>query len=261
MNKKICFFDIDGTLWDAKGTIPVSTISAIRQLHKNGHLAFINTGRTRAFVHSEDLLGIGFDGIVAGCGTQIEYNGEFIFYKKIEDELAIKTVETVKKYGLKPILEGKDYLYFDNEDFGDDPYGKFIKSDMGDNLLSIKNNWGKWEFSKLSCATKSDHTQECFDELSPYYHFLVHNPEVAEFVPLGFTKGTGIQKICELFDTDIADTYAFGDSVNDIDMLKIAGTSIVMGNGTDVAKKEADFITTDILEDGIFNACKHFELI
>ena len=66
MSKKICFFDIDGTLWDAKGTIPVSTISAIRQLHKNGHLAFINTGRTRAFVHSEDLLGIGFDGIVAG---------------------------------------------------------------------------------------------------------------------------------------------------------------------------------------------------
>lgn len=261
MNRKIAFFDIDGTLWDMKGTIPVSTISAIRQLHKNGHLAFINTGRTRAFVHSEDLLGIGFDGIVAGCGTQIEYNGEFIFYKKIEKELAIHTVETVKKFGLKPILEGKDYLYFDNEDFADDPYGQFIKSDMGDNLLSISGNWGNWEFSKLSCDTTSGHTKDCFDSLSEHYNFLVHNEAVAEFLPHGFTKGTGIQKICELFDTDIADTFAFGDSVNDIDMLRVAGTSVVMGNGTDIVKAEADYITTDILDDGIFNACKHFGLI
>ena len=46
MDKKIVFFDIDGTLVDEKThDIPESTRKAIRELRANGHLAFINTGR------------------------------------------------------------------------------------------------------------------------------------------------------------------------------------------------------------------------
>ena len=60
---------------------------------------------------------------------------------------------------------------------------------------------------------------------------------------------------------DINDTYAFGDSNNDISMLKTAGHAIVMGNGTEEAKKEADYITTTVMEDGIWNACRYFNLI
>ena len=42
---KAVFFDIDGTLWDETFIVPDSAVDAIRQLRKNGHLAFINTGR------------------------------------------------------------------------------------------------------------------------------------------------------------------------------------------------------------------------
>ena len=70
--KKAVFFDIDGTLWDDKMQIPESTISAIRALRANGNYAFICTGRSRSNVADERLLGIGFDGVVAGCGTYLE---------------------------------------------------------------------------------------------------------------------------------------------------------------------------------------------
>ena len=68
MGRKLLFFDIDGTLWDFHNVIPVSTVRAVHQARANGHLAFINSGRSRAFINSQELLGIGFDGIVSGCG-------------------------------------------------------------------------------------------------------------------------------------------------------------------------------------------------
>jgi hydroxymethylpyrimidine pyrophosphatase-like HAD family hydrolase len=66
--KKAVFFDIDGTLWNYKMQIPQSTVSAIRKLRENGHYAFICSGRSRSNIQSPDLLGIGFDGVVASCG-------------------------------------------------------------------------------------------------------------------------------------------------------------------------------------------------
>ena len=42
------------------------------------------------FINSEELLGMGFDGIVCGCGTFIEYKGKEMLYKEIDRELLKK---------------------------------------------------------------------------------------------------------------------------------------------------------------------------
>ena len=84
---------------------------------------------------------------------------------------------------------------------------------------------------------------------------------MVESVPLGFSKGSGIRKVCELFGIPISDTIAFGDSVNDLDMLETAGIGVAMGNGTDAAKQAADYVTTDMFDDGIWNACEALGLI
>lgn len=290
--RRIVFFDIDNTLWDSRLRIPESTRRAVRLLRENGHLAFINSGRSRGYIRDDDLFSIGFDGVVSSCGEMIECTpacferGESLsaesgteerkmqdittevnwdrvaFSYEMSAEDVARCVSTVRKYRMRPILEGKEYLYFDDEEFGNDPYGQFVRRSMGNALKGVNDNWGKWEVSKLSCAMDDpDMIRPCFDELADLLTYLVHNQEVVEMVPHGFSKGTGIRKVCELTGIPVEHTVAFGDSVNDLEMLRAAGVGVAMGNGTEKAKEAADYVTTGIHEDGIWNALKGLGLI
>lgn len=259
--RKAVFFDIDGTLWDFHNVIPDSTVRAIRLLRENGHYAFICSGRARAYIQEPALLALGFDGIVAACGTYIEKDGELIYEHRIDEKLAVHTVETVRSYGFRPVLEGPEHLYLDLDEFEHEPYGQKLLSELGDRLAYISDHYGKWRINKLSCATDHADREGCFAALQEHYTYLIHNSAVAEFVPKGHTKATGMQRMCEALGIDRADTFAVGDSVNDLDMLAYAGHGIAMGDGTPEAKAAADYVTTALMDDGIYRALAHYGLI
>lgn len=258
---KHVFFDIDGTLWDFRSIIPESTSYAIRKLKENGHKAYICTGRTRGYITAPNLLALDFDGIVSGLGTRLEADGKLLFEHIIPRAKSIRTVDTVKHYGFRAILEGPEYLYLDYDEFKDDPYGIKVMEEIGDRRRSISGEYGKWRISKLSCDATGCDKASCYKDLEDDFDFIEHNDVVVEMVPKGFSKGTGINKLCELKGIDVKDTIAIGDAVNDLDMFAAAGYSIAMGNGAGAAKEAADHVTTDIMDDGIFNALKHLELI
>ncbi|MCR4933696.1 MAG: HAD hydrolase family protein, partial [Lachnospiraceae bacterium] len=84
---------------------------------------------------------------------------------------------------------------------------------------------------------------------------------VFECVIPGTSKAKGMRKLCEYLGADMEDTFAFGDSNNDLEMIEAAKVGIAMGNGTKEIKEAADYITDGIWEDGIEKALKHFGLI
>ena len=262
-DQKLLFFDIDNTLWNRDNHIPESTVTAIRTARKAGHKAFICSGRCRGYIQAPSLLGIGFDGIVSGCGTMIEdlNRNEILFYHRMDPLLTEHTILTCRSFGYKPILEGREYLYFDDADFGQDPYGHKLIRELGDHRRGIREEWGRWECSKLSCDSSAGDRAACHEALQKDFHFIIHNSSVVEMVPQGYTKGTGVLKVCELFGVDPRDTVSFGDSVNDLEMLQTTAESVVMGGGDERAKAVATYITDDLMQDGIFKACRRLGLI
>ncbi len=124
--KKALFFDIDGTIMDFNRNVPASTVRAIRELKKNGHIVFINSGRARGFIKDPKILDIGFDGIISGCGTMVEYNGDILMYKELDNELLADTVNICVEHKMRPILEGRNHLYLKYDDFKDDIYLSLI---------------------------------------------------------------------------------------------------------------------------------------
>jgi len=264
MEKSAVFFDIDGTLWDYNKYIPDSCREAIKQLRANGHLAFICSGRSRAFINDKNLLSLGFDGIVCACGCHIEIDGKLLFEKVINKDFARQTVEMIRDYGFKPILEGPKNLYMDEDEFDNDDFANILRRDLGKDLVTVGGDYyGNWLINKMSCATdiEADKRIECFDKLSNHFNIIAHNDKVCELVPVGHNKATGMLKACELVGINPKNTYAFGDSENDLDMLQAAAHGVAMGNGTDNAKAAADYVTTAFDQDGIYNGLKHFGLI
>ena len=257
----LMFFDIDGTLWDRKNVIPESTKKALRLLKQNGHQIFLCSGRTRVFIRDEELLAQGFDGILSGCGTCIDYEGEEIFYKKLDPELMERSVEAFYEADIPALMEGRDWLYMDEDLISRDEYGKYLMQTMKEHIQPIRGNQKNWEASKFSLVIRNRDYETVMKKLQDDFDFLVHWTVVMEAVPKGCSKATAIAAVCEKLGADRRGTFAFGDSANDLAMLDFAGTGIVMGNGSDIAKAHADYITDDIHADGIYRACRHFGLI
>ena len=127
--------------------------------------------------------------------------------------------------------------------------------------LTVTGNEAIMEISKFSCSTPDDAYLKVLSHLEENFTPLVHDAACAEFVPKGFSKASGIEKTCELLGIEKEDTYAFGDSINDVEMLKHVQHGIAMGNGTKAAKEAADYITAPLHEDGIYKGLEHFGLI
>lgn len=54
---------------------------------------------------------------------------------------------------------------------------------------------------------------------------------------------------------------AFGDGGNDLSIVKAAGIGVAMGNANEILKTSADYITTSVDDNGIYNALKVYNVI
>lgn len=259
---KIVFMDIDGTIWDEQLQIPNSTITAVRKLKENGHKAFICTGRARGNIRSKKLLDIGFDGIISACGNHVEMDGRVIYENILPPELVERSVRLAQECRMPVVLEGSEYHWITENGLEDDPYVNFLFKEMGPAALPLRGYTDDIRINKFSADIFPDTDYERVKrELSDDFDILEHDRNVVEFVPKGTSKATGIQWLCNYLGVDIADTYAIGDSVNDLDMLKYVKHGIAMGNGSQRAKDAAEYVTKSIHDDGIHHAMVHYGLI
>lgn len=78
MDKKLIFFDIDGTIYDHDKTIPASAKTAISNLKERGHHVFIATGRA-PFMVSPVLEELGIDSFISYNGQYVVFEGDVIY--------------------------------------------------------------------------------------------------------------------------------------------------------------------------------------
>lgn len=259
---KCIFFDIDGTLWDDYMEIPESTKTAIRKLKENGHKTFLCSGRARANIQDERLLSLGFDGIVAACGNHVEMDGKVLYSRLVPQERVREIVEILDACHMPVVLEGPEKHWISRVGFEEDPFVAYLFEVMQERAIPLDGYTEDIEMNKFSADVLPTTDYETIKkEISRDFDILEHTGNVLEFVPKGTSKATGIQWVCEYLHVDHADTYAVGDSINDLDMLEYVAHGIAMGNATPPAMAAAEYVTADIHEDGIYLAMQHYGLI
>lgn len=274
MNTKYVFLDVDGTLVKFNGEVPESAIRALTEAQSNGHKMILCTGRQKSQIYSCLTDNIKFDGIVASAGAYIELDGKVIFASRPTKEKLDFIVDFFEDNDIPFCLQTDHAIYLREENL---PRICDFMRERGSTEVLIESVIGNVVFTDnpkaCDCVEKMAYYNSPFmiDEirklLGDYFHVVgyslgkIGNASYGEITFAGINKATGIQKFMEAVGAPISDSIAVGDSENDLEMLEFAGYSVCMGNGYEKAKARADLITTDIDDDGIYNAFKHLKLI
>ena len=260
----IVFFDLDGTLIsdDEAYIIPDSAVNAIHKAQKNGHLMYVDTGRTVMNVEQR-IRDIGFDGYIWGCGMYIECDGKVIYQHTLSSELCKNVAKLVFECNMTPMYEHSKSFYCDKRSRNLDGFVKLKRRfEMQGKDLSPDVSDDGFAFDKfLAWYDEKSNIERFKREIEKDFDFIVRGDGFCEMTVKGFSKGTGIKKVLEYHNIPIDNAYAIGDSMNDLPMLTAVPNSIVMGNGSEELKKSASFVTKDLLDNGIEYALKHFGMI
>lgn len=263
MHKKMIFFDIDGTLVpEGESYIPESAYNAIKTAQANGHLTFINTGRT-AFNIDSFIRALNFDGYICGCGTYIYYRDKLLLSSTIPHPLCVDIIHMMRKCKVPGFFEENSRIYFDL----DSPVASIMEEaramfgtkgyDMPPSLDDPH-----FTFDKILAFFQPDSDYETFRHfIDKHLDFIDRGDHTAEIIQKGYSKATGIQFMCDYLHIPLGDCYVIGDSTNDLSMLQYVPNSIAMGNSTPSILPACAYQTTDILDDGIYNALKHYGII
>jgi Cof subfamily protein (haloacid dehalogenase superfamily) len=95
----------------------------------------------------------------------------------------------------------------------------------------------------------------------PNLKFVRWHRVSADILPKGASKSEAIVFLVKKFNLKIEDTIAFGDGINDIEMIEAVGFGVAMGNGHVEAIKRAKHVTKHVDEDGLFEAMDYLKLI
>ncbi len=253
MDRKIVFFDLDGTIIENGGQYVSEKDSiAITKLRNNGHLAFICTGRAPGTI-SKNILDVGFDGLIAGGGAFVSYDNNILKRSYIDRTIVKRFASYYLKSKEECILECEDFAISLNlPDWPGRPLRPLKDISELDTLFS------QTEVIKATALRTNMDVHNMFsDDLIVH---LFHYGQM-EFLPKGSSKSEGIRIILETLKADVTDTIAFGDSANDLDMMRFVNIAVAMGNASDEVKDLSNFVTESVDDSGVSLGLKKLGLI
>lgn len=253
-NKIALFLDVDGTLYDNQlhGIRP-KTIELLNELSNDDNYdLYIASGRSMNTIHSIKEHFNKFKGFVLANGQVVIIDNKYIYNNSINFEEVNNFIDYCNQHNHSVVLVTDDLLYYNF--FSDEMYNNFTKYIQTpvyplDNRRITENDIVNEMWIFLSNEELHD-----LRPLFPNLNIINWGKSGADIIPIGGSKGNGVKKVIEFMGYDINNTYCFGDSDNDTVMFKVVGTSICMGNGTEIAKKHADIVCDTIYNDGLVKA-------
>lgn len=271
--KKIIFLDIDGTIRDFDGYIPDSTVKSVVRARKNGHKVCISTGRPLCQIEKR-VMDIGFDGVISGSGTYVEYEGKCVLHKFIKQEVYLELCEYLLKNNCVIELQTAQESFILRSELHEfRAIGERIGKKLGNKAKELASmpvimddyrDIGKVE--KILFFGNELSNEEIIKIWGNQFHIVplsIPNSERygGEITEADVNKAQGILSVLEASGYGRSDVIAIGDSENDLEMLELAAVGVSMGNGSSVIKRAADIVTTPLKEDGIKNAFLKLNLI
>lgn len=266
MEKKIVFFDIDGTMLNLPAGMyePLpSTCEAVRLLQEKGHYAVVASARGRLPAVLEKL---NFDGFVGCNGNFITFQQEVLYDNYFKGEHIAFLLRLFREYDAPFNFNGSLGIWSSPAEH---PVLQRHRDLFGVALTAGEEWLFSWQPEEIHSgmvtamfATEKQLAacKDCLPEDWLVDVYTTENIRMDIHLP-GHTKGKGVRFLHEKLGIDFANTFAFGDARNDLEMMRQVKYGIAMGNATEELKAAAFAVTDDVDKDGIYKALKLHKVI
>ncbi|NBI13590.1 Cof-type HAD-IIB family hydrolase [[Haemophilus] felis] len=250
---KFAFFDIDDTLYvKNKNYVPESAISAIRKLKQNGIILAIATGRTRCefpdqinqLIEQENI-----ELIISTNGQCVEYQGQIIEKQNIAEDKITALVKLFEQHHIEYAFVAHEALRVSN-----------ITPNLREALDPITTNYSVDKLYYQGHGIQQllgfyDHSQDDLmnnsDQLNGLKIIRWHKHAV-DILNAESSKARGIARALSFLGYSMNNAIAFGDGLNDLEMLNEVAIGVAMGNAHPELKAQTRYRAEHIENDGIY---------
>ena len=268
---------MDGTLLNSDHEVSERNKEALKKARELGVNIAITTGRLFCSArYYSDLIGIDTP-VIASNGSYIKnkFNDTAILENPMPKDVAIEIYNIVKKHGLTVNFNSWDTLiredfipenhayYIMNQDLPEEKRVKFLVCEdiiptledfQGNILKGIVFEDGKNKDNLWAAK------EELKDTFGDKLHVVSSGDNNFEVMMGNSSKGNAVAYLAESLGIKPDEVMCIGDSENDISMIKYAGVGVAMGNGLDIVKEVADYVTDTNNNSGVGKAIEHFVL-
>ncbi len=272
MNIKLIALDMDGTVLRTDKTISDRNIEVIRKAAEKDILIVPATGRMAGMIPKQILdLGCVRYALTSNGASVVDLEKNKVVYSNLMTKQETEyIINFLSQYNIlfECFAEGKSYsdLKFKDKikDFADYPQ---IFKDMIMNSQNFVENIPDYmksndlRLEKINIPYMTEElNRELNEKLGKMKEFAITSSFLnnIEINRVSSNKGDGLSNLCKYLNIDAENVMACGDQLNDLQMLKIAGCSVAMGNGADEVKKVAKFETLTNDEDGVAYAIEKY---
>lgn len=278
---KVIFLDVDGTLINYQAKTPISAKSAVNMAREKGHKIFICTGCSKYEINRRDLPQL--DGMIGANGAYIEIDNKVIFHNCLSIDVLKAFKDWCNNKGIGFYLEANSGMYCNHNMFKQG-IKAFIKygnakgknneksKKMAENfisdmiLLKDEDLINKDDINKISYVLSSyKDFYDCQKKFSTFTHNtwggIGQDALFGDITLDNISKQQSINKVLEYLKVDKKDSIGFGDADIDFSMFEACGYNVAMGNASTILKEKADYITSDVDDDGLYKAFEYLKLI
>lgn len=267
---KLVVSDLDGTFLLSNGELSTKNINIVKSLQKKNIKFTLASGRS-------DLMCASYIKdcnitlpIISSNGALIRsLNDNKIISKIIIDPyVAVTIMDFCKKHSLDYITYNTDELFFTNDSLRIEKFKAYNEIAKRNNTKPIKLNFynNNHKIISQNGVLKILLFSQSKDNLNIAMNFLNSIPEISfvlseknalDISCFGTSKGEALKELCSSLNILPEETCVFGDYINDISMMKLAGISFSMADSPDSVKDIATFVTDSNDDSGVGNTLEY----
>lgn len=263
---RLLALDLDGTLLNTSHQIPDRTKAAILSARERGVTPVIVTGRMQRSA-APHAAALGLEGL-----PMVTYNGAFVslfpsteplYHEPLSLEAARKLAAFCEQEGIYLHGYQDDQLCIPAQTPEAIEYQHLAGIEA--RVVGPLTAWLGAPQTKMIAIS----TPERIAALRPVVQALlgdaanvtISQPTYLEVMSSGVSKGKALAAVAERLGVQQSEVLAIGDGLNDLEMLRWAGTGVAIGHADPQLKAQADWVTTEGPGDGVWEAMRHFGLI